>query len=110
MGGREGSRGYLSPLPDLKLPLISNSDYERENDRIRSNFIRYMRSLFDFKIFEDNPHYKVLEFEFKELKPKETIAFPSFILIKYDKTFSIKYKITSKNLTDIQVGELQYLI
>lgn len=98
------------PIPSINIPYLSSRDYEKEVQNKYKNYIRYLEVLFNFKVFEDNKDYKILQYEFTEIKPKENIAFPSYILVKYNKSFNIRFKITSKNLSDVQVGELKYII
>jgi len=98
------------PIPKISIPYLSNKDYYNEIQNEYNEYERFLEELFDFKVFDDNKDFKILEYEFSEIKPKENIAFPSYILVEYNKSFNIRFKITSKNLSDIQVGELKYII
>lgn len=98
------------PIPRMNMPHLSNEDYQKEIQNKYTDYERYLKALFSFKVFDDNKDYKILEYEFTEIKPKENIAFPSYILVKYKKPFNIRFKITSKNLSDVQDGELKYII
>jgi hypothetical protein len=103
----ESETSFL-PTPQYRNPITMK--VQDDIDILYSNYQRYLGSLFNFVIHKDNPDYMILEYEFKELKPKENIAFPSYLLVQADSDFKIKYKITSKNLSDVQTGELQYII
>ncbi|AEE92442.1 conserved protein of unknown function [Tepidanaerobacter acetatoxydans Re1] len=98
------------PIPKISMPYLSNKDYYDEIKNDYNEYKRYLEALMNVRVFDDNKDYKILEYEFTELKPKENIAFPSFILVKYDKSFKIRFKITSKNSSDVQAGELNYII
>lgn len=96
------------PLTQLGVKLYE--DYSEKVKRLNNEFKHYINSLFNVEIYSNNEGNHVLKYYFKELNPKENISFPSFILFKANETFKIVYEITSKNLPDVIIGELEYQI
>lgn len=88
------------------MPLI---DYDERFKRLINEFLRYIKVLFDFESYNES-NRNVLVFNFNELNPKESLAFPCFILVRTDKSFKIKYEITSQNLGEVSKGILSYEI
>lgn len=88
-----------------------NNPFEAVNDvinRERSNYIEDVKNLFNCKIYEND--YKIIEYEFDELKPNESIAFPTYLFLKCNSNIDIKYRITSKNIKIEKNGVLRFVI
>lgn len=84
----------------------SNNEIKIENNE---KFQDYLDDMFNFEIYEEEDQ-TILQYYFKELNAKKSMAFPAHILVKAEKTFCIEYEITSKNLGNKVIGELVYEI
>ncbi|MDP1383343.1 hypothetical protein ACQKGA_23680 [Priestia megaterium] len=83
---------------------------QAEQDKInKEEFADQLESLFDFKVYEDT-EYTVLQFHFIKLNSSKNMAFPSFLLVNAEESFSMDYEITSKNLGTKITGSLYYEI
>lgn len=91
-------------LPILPMSFI---DSDEQVERLIREFRRYVKVLFDFESYNES-NKNVLVFNFNELNPKESLAFPCFILVRTDRSFEIKYEITSQNLGEVSKGILSY--
>ena len=72
---------------------------------------KYRRLLdyyFEYEFFDENEH-KVLEYNFDKLNTNAKIAFPTYLFIRSDMDFTIEYRITCKNNTEVITGKLNYL-
>ncbi len=81
--------------------------YERkgqEEDKFRSLLNYY----FEYNYYYDKPNQTIIECDFKELNTNETMAFPSYILVKSHTDFTIDYEITCKNEPEKITGTLAY--
>lgn len=84
-------------------------DNEKRLELKVDEFRYYLNRLFDFEVHKEGENMAYI-FYFDEINPKESLAFPCFLLTRAQKSFTMKYEITSKNLTDISTGELHYQI
>lgn len=88
-----------------------NNPFESINDvvkRKRSNYIEDVKELFNCKVYINN--HTIIEYEFDELKPNESIAFPTYLFLKCNSSVDIKYRITSKNIKIEKIGILRFAI
>lgn len=81
---------------------------EQEQKELSDDFDAYIKSLFCFSVLEDDPLYHIAEFEFEALAVGECVALPCFLFVKAEKSFTIKYRISSKELAFAQAGRLEY--
>ncbi|MGG3124106.1 hypothetical protein ABEP18_26315 [Priestia megaterium] len=81
---------------------LNQVDYKKE-------FADQLETLFDFKVYEDT-EFTVLQFNFIKLNSSKNMAFPSFLLVNAEESFSMDYEITSKNLGTKITGSLFYEI
>lgn len=102
-------RPYPHKPYELPVPPIPFMDNDERVKRLISKFRRYVGVLFDFDIYRESDK-NVLIFDFDELNPKESLAFPCFFLVRAGKSFEMKYEITSQNLGDVSKGYLSYEI
>ncbi|WP_394542625.1 hypothetical protein [Priestia aryabhattai] len=75
----------------------------------KEEFADQLKVLFDFKVYEDTK-FTVLQFNFIKLNSSKNMAFPSFLLVNAEESFSMDYEITSKNLGTQITGSLYYEI
>mgnify|MGYP005994495329 CR=1 FL=1 len=81
--------------------------YERkgqEEDKFRSMLNYY----FEYNYYYDKPNQTIIECDFKELNTNESMAFPTYILVKSHTDFTIEYEITCKNEPEKITGTLEY--
>jgi|AGTN01.2.fsa_nt_gi hypothetical protein len=81
---------------------------EQEQKELSDDFEAYLKSLFCFSVLDDDPGYRIIELEFEALAAGECMALPCFLFVQADKSFTIKYRITSRELSIAQVGRLEY--
>jgi hypothetical protein len=93
----------------LSVDFLNHFDTKRKNEQLISRYNRFVESFFNVQVHKDDKEYTILEYYFDGLNPKENISFPSYILITAQNNFKIKYEITSKNLTDVCKGELEFV-
>ena len=88
--------------------ILYHLKYYNEEELIEE-FRSYLKVLFDFEFYEEDGKY-VLVFHFNEINPKETLAFPCFLLVQAGQSFEINYEITSQNLPNVANGVLTYQV
>jgi hypothetical protein len=112
---RQGADGNVKAYP---VPYYAASHYsylffgphkkEQEQKELGDDFDAYIKSLFCFTVLNDDPLYRIVEIEFEALAAGECVALPCFLFVKADKSFTIKYRISSKELSYAQTGRLEY--
>lgn len=95
-----------SHLDILRLAARTQAERDKRNKEKFSNQLEY---LFKFEVFEDTK-YTVLQFHFNKLNASKNMAFPSFLLVDAEESFSMDYEITSRNLGKQITGSLYYEI
>jgi hypothetical protein len=97
----EGLKRWMPVLTKPKIP-FETITYSK------MDFVNHLNYLFKYDHY-DYRGQDIIQYEFKALNPGCNMAFPSFLLIKTDSNFEIRYKITSKQLSIPIEGTLQWM-
>ncbi|MGC3792244.1 hypothetical protein [Priestia aryabhattai] len=101
---------YYNPTTSSSHINIIRQLAQGEQNKInREKFADQLKYLFNFKVYEDTG-YTVLQFRFNKLNASKNMAFPSYLLVDAEESFSMDYEITSKNLGKQITGSLYYEI
>lgn len=84
---------------------INNSILGIESNE--EKFIEFIDYIFEYKIFNNEEDYTILQCNFKGLKPHEAMYLPMNLMIKSNDSFKIEYSINCKNMSKIQNGKIQ---
>ena len=99
---------YYPPAHSAYL-YIGPQKKEQESKELQADFAAYLDSIFRFEVSDDDDLQRhILEFEFEEIKQGQSIAFPCFLFVQCKKSFTIRYRITSKELSAPLRGRLEY--
>lgn len=70
-------------------------------------FIEFIGDKFEYKTFDNEKEYIILQCNFKELNPHNAMYLPMNLMIKSNDEFEIEYAIKCKNMSKIQTGKIK---
>lgn len=97
---------YQSTSPRMSIPKKLHLPFENVNYTPK-DFIKHLEILFAYEHFRVDDQ-DIVQYEFKSLNPSHKMAFPTFLLVQTNRDMLIKYKITSKNLSEPIEGTLNW--
>lgn len=70
-------------------------------------FIEFIEDMFEYKIFNNEKEYTILQCKFKGLNPHDAMYLPMSLMIKSEDEFEIEYSIKCKNMSKIETGKIK---
>lgn len=90
-------KGFLRAPHDIFNYMKNKSD----------KFIDFIEDKFNYKVFDNEKGYTILQCNFRDLNPHDVMYLPMNLMIKSNDEFEIEYSIKCKNMSKIQTGKIK---
>lgn len=82
-------------------------DYLSYMKSSEEKFVDFIDNMFEYKVFDNESDYTILQCNLKELNPHDAMYLPMNLMIKSNDGFEIEYSIKCKNMSKIQTGKIK---